>query len=497
MKRSLIALAVVVAVAFVAITVAKRRTLDTDHAETAPSEAEKTRIKSFWEAYNQANTFRTQGEFARGVAAYREALRLNPAHEDSLYYLGTCLEELGAYAQAAESFRHLLSINPSSGRALGELGNTLSLPAPGASVDYEQARQAFLQNIQINREQAGPFVRLGMMELDQGHWEAALEKFRVAAGFGSPDGNFWVGYTLFLQKQYPAAVPYFRKVLDAYGRERKIAGRGVLSEGDVIPAPGKPLTALEKAGLKAMLFLYWSAQRMGGYPAGIPHEFQIRRPETESLLADARRPLGASGGRVVPIDFDKDGNVDLIVAGPGQPLKLFLREGEKYADRTEAAGLKGVSDIWTAYATDYDSDDYVDLYLVRSGYLGSGQNLLYHNNRNGTFSNVSFAMGLEGIRATAGACFFDFDGDGRTDLLEVGASDREHSAVRLFRNAGDRFVESTLAAGLLVSGTAVDCAVGDFNRDGKADLFVLFWQTGGILYTNHGNGKFARRALLL
>ncbi|MBI1738054.1 MAG: VCBS repeat-containing protein [Acidobacteria bacterium] len=490
----MIVLAVVVALAFIVITVVKRIASDADREAVAPGGAEKQRIQSFWAAYNRANTLRTQGDFAGAAAAYREALQLNPAHEDCLYYLGTSLEERGDYAQAVEIFRQLLAINPSSGRALGELGNTLSLLAPGASVDYEQARQAFLQNIQINREQAGPFVRLGMMELDQGHWEAALEKFRVAAGFGSPDGNFWVGYTLFLQKKLSEAVPSFRKVLDTYAHERKITGRGVLSEGDVLPAPGKPLTALEKAGLKSMLFLHWTALRMGGYPAGLPHEFQLRPRtslETAPLPADARLPLGASGGRAVPIDFDKDGHMDLIVVGPGQPLKLYRREGEKYAEGTEVAGLKGVSDIWTAYATDYDSDGYPDLYLVRSGFLGSGQNLLYHNNRNGTFSNVTAAMGLEGIRATAGACFFDFDGDGRTDLLEVGASDREHSAVRLYRNVGDRFVESTLAAGLSASGTAVDCTAGDFNRDGKADLFVLFWQTGGVLYANQGNGKFA------
>ena len=494
MKRSLIVLAAVVAAALLLITVIRRSTSDAGRAGASPDSAERRRVQSFWAVYNQANTFRTQGDFARAAAGYREALRLNPSHEDSLYYLGTSFEELGDYTQAVESFRQLIALNPSSGRAFGELGNALSLRAPGAPLDYAQARQAFLRTIQINGEQAGPFLRLGMVELDQGRLDAALEKFRVAAGFGSPDGNFWVGYTLFLQKKYAHAVPYFRKVLDTYSRERKFTGRGVPSEGDVLPAPGKPLTALEKAGLQSLLFLHWAAQRLGGYPAGIPSEFQIpsrveNRIETPSSIAG--NVLGAGGGRVVAFDLDNHGHAGLVVAGPGRPLKLFRRENGQYADVTEAAGLQGISDIWNAYAVDYDGDGYPDLYLIRSGFLGSGQNVLYRNNRNGTFSDLTAAMGLAGRRATAAACFLDFDGDGRIDLVEVGAAGSTHSAVRIFRNTGSRFIESSAVAGLSGAGTAVDCGVADYNRDGRPDLFVLFWQTGGVLYANLGNGKFA------
>lgn len=493
MKKPLLVLAILVAVIFLLITIARRRASDDYRAEPAPAGAEKQRIKTFWSAYNQANTFRTQGDFARAAAAYRDVLQLNPGHEDSLYYLGTSLEELGDYGQAAESFRKLLAINPSSGRALGELGNTLSLLAPGAPLDFEQARQAILKNVEINREQAGPFLRLGLMELDQGHVDAALEKFRVASGFGSPDGHFWVGYALFLQKKYAAAVPYFRKVLDAYGHDRKIIGRGVLSEGDILPAPGKPLTALEKVGLKSMLFLYWAAVRMGGYPAGTPREFQIQpRAGLPLELPQAADRLGANAGRgrAVSIASGKDGREGLLFFGSGGPLKLYRREGEKFVDATEPAGLTGISNVWDAYAVDYDGDGFPDLYLVRSGFLGAGQNLLYHNNRNGTFNNVTAAVGLEGIRATARVCFSDFDGDGRLDLLEVGAPDASHRPLRFYRNAGNRFVESSQAAGLVVSGTAVDCAVGDYNRDGKPDVFILLWQRGGVLFSNQGNARF-------
>jgi len=502
MRKPLLLLAAVVAVAFGVITIAKRRASEGLGAGAAPTAPDRQKIKTFWAAYNQANLLRNQTDFPQAVPAYRAALQLKPQHEDSLYYLGTSLEELGNYREAAESFRRLLELNPASGRASGELGNVLSLLAPGAPADFEQARQAILRNLEINREQAGPFLRLGLLDLDQGHLEAALENFRIAAGFGSQEGNFYVGYTLFLQQRYQEAVPYFRKVLDAYGRDRKIIGKGVLSEGDVLPAPGKPMTALEKAGLDSMLFLYWSALRLGGYPPGVLNEFQVQpRPSLKPEFQPAGETLGlrVAGGRATTLDFDKDGETDLVVVGLGQPLKLYRRVGEKLVDTTDSAGLSGINSVWDAYAVDYDGDGYPDLYLIRSGFLGAGQNLLYHNNRGGSFSNVTRAMGLEGIRATAKACFLDFDGDSRVDLLEVGASDSIHgplrpapdgTGLRLFRNTGKRFEDVTRAAGLTASGTAVDCAVGDYDRDGKPDLFVLNWKQDAVLYRNLGNGRF-------
>ena len=167
-----------------------------------------------------------------------------------------------------------------------------------------------------------------------------------------------------------------------------------------------------------------------------------------------------AGGRAAWADFDKDGNTDLLTVGLGSPVLLYRNLGSRFVDVTASAGLAGVRDVWDARWVDYDGDGYPDLYLLRSGFSGAGQNLLYHNNHDGTFTDVTAAMGLEGERSTASACFADFDGDGRPSLVEVGVSDATHSAVRFFRNSGRRFVEETLQAGLLAGrdGTAVDCA---------------------------------------
>ena len=491
MKKPLIVLAILVVTSFTLVAVLRRRAVDRLEVGEGPASAEKERIRNFWETYHKANTLRLQSAYAEAASAYLECLRLNPSHEDSLYYLGSCFEELGDYTQAAATYRKLIAVNAASDRAFSELGNTLSAVAPGAPVDLDQARQVYQRSIEINREQAGPFLHLGTIELNEQRYPAALEDFRLAAGFGAPEGNFLAAYTLFLQQKYRDAVQPLRKVLEGYAKDRKIIKKGVFSEGDVLPAPGKPLSPLETAGLKSMLLLYWVARHLDGYPT----EFRVPAPPSaDRSFALAKVELGVklSAGRAAWADFDKDGHTDLLTVGLGSPVLLYRNLGGKFLDVTAPAGLAGVRDVWDARWVDYDGDGYPDLYLLRSGFSGAGQNLLYHNNHDGTFTDVTAAMGLEGERSTASACFADFDGDGRPSLVEVGASDVTHSAVRFFRNSGHRFVEETLQAGLLASRdwTAVDCAVADTTRSGKPDLFVYLWRREAVLCRNQGHGEF-------
>lgn len=494
MKKSFVLLAGLIALAFALVAAIKQWSAAGTGSEAETVDAEKQRIKTFWNTYSQASAFRTRGEFEAAIAAYRDALRSNPTHEDSLYHLGTTLEEIGDYNEAKATFVRMIELNPSSGRALGELGKVQSLLAPGAPLDFAEARRALLRNVQINREQAGPFQRLGLLDLNQGRFEAALENFRIAAAAGSPEGIFLVGYTLFLEKKYQEAVPYFRRLLESYARDKKVTGRGVLSEGDILPAPGKPLTAVERSGLKSMLFLYWASRRMGDYPEEIPREFQVRaRPDLKPEFREVSVPGGSKPrwGRAAWADFDKDGRLDLVIVGNDQPLVLYRNLGGKFVDVTHSAGLEGISDVWDAVWADYDGDGFPDLYLIRRGYFGTGENILLHNNGNGKFTDVTAAMGLRGERATARALFFDFDGDGRLDLLEIGASDSSHGSLRLFRNAGSRFIDQTQSAGLRSQGTAVDAAIGDYDRDGRPDVFVLNWKREAKLYHNQGNAKFS------
>jgi len=92
------------------------------------------------------------------------------------------------------------------------------------------------------------------------------------------------------------------------------------------------------------------------------------------------------------------------------------------------------------------------------------------------------------VGASSGACFFDYDGDGKPDLLLVSAT--ESGLVRLLHNSGNRTLEDvTKSSGIILNGSGLGCAAGDYDNDGNTDFAVCM--TDGVhLFHNDGGGKF-------
>lgn len=489
MKRTAAWLAAVFLACAALITAVKFRAANEARAAGNISAEERNRVATFWATYDRASAVRTKGEFARAAELYREALRFNPTHEDSLYYLGSCLYELGEYAEAEQQLRSLIALNPESGRAYGQLGRLLSVDAPGAPRDLPAARQAFERELQIYTEQAGPLLELGGLEVNQGNLPRAEEDFRAATRLGSAEAEFLLGYALFLQGRWAEAERSFDKVLAKYRADRKLTSKGVLSEGDILPDPSKPLTALQRAALESMVLSYWNSKRPGTPAERELGILQVRERVVAEPPARAIRMATSvrADGRAAWADFAGDGHAGLAVGGKN--FTLYRWQGGQYVDVTRAAGLAGIHDVWEPFWVDLGGNDRPDLYLVRSGWTGSGQSLLYRNQGDGTFVDVTAAIGLAGKRSTTRACFGRFTGGGSLDLLEVGAAGTG-SSIRLFRNTGTRFVDVTSTSGLVAAATAVDCAIADYDGDGKPDVFVQFWRHPARLFRNQGGGKF-------
>jgi len=189
-------------------------------------------------------------------------------------------------------------------------------------------------------------------------------------------------------------------------------------------------------------------------------------------------------------DYDGDGFVDLL-GGATQTehvTKVFHNlGGKRFVDVAADLGLTipGRSARQTNWV-DYDNDGDLDVYAADR----QGKNKLFRNDA-GTFRQVFADGGPTVFRSTVGACWFDMDGDGNLDLF---LADQSGAADAMFRNDGHAFAD--LAPRLGMTGPprtqdegGVGCAVGDYDNDGRLDLFVANYGHNQ-LYHNNGDGTF-------
>jgi enediyne biosynthesis protein E4 len=215
-------------------------------------------------------------------------------------------------------------------------------------------------------------------------------------------------------------------------------------------------------------------------------------------------------------DFDNDGNEDLYVTAYGGN-KLYRNNGDgTFADVTEKAGVKGSGWPSSAAWVDLDNDGYLDLVVLRylewdfddvwcgehkEGYRAychpdvfkAISPLVYHNNGDGTFTEVAEKIGMGKQGKGLGVAVADYDRDGHIDLFIANDSMLEF----LYHNKGNgTFEEVGLTAAVAVdgdgrtfAGMGVDFA--DYNNDGWPDLLVTdLANQRYALYDNNGDGSF-------
>jgi hypothetical protein len=194
-------------------------------------------------------------------------------------------------------------------------------------------------------------------------------------------------------------------------------------------------------------------------------------------------------------DYDNDGKPDLYVTSTRGGNVLFRNlGGGRFLDVTASAGLTHVGHSQTAVCFDYDNDGRLDLFLANTAdwtfraydrathsFVGKGlddmlifspreHNVLYRNNGDGTFTDVTDRAGLRGRGWAGDAVAFDYDGDGRVDLFVTSMFGR----CQLYRNNGDgTFTDVTLGVLGRTPFGALGARLLDFNNDGRLDLYVV------------------------
>jgi tetratricopeptide (TPR) repeat protein len=239
---------------------------------------------------------------------------------------------------------------------------------------------------------------------------------------------------------------------------------------------------------------------MGRYPHGVPKQFLIppsvfNSGEDIGHFIDVAPSLGLNifdmAGGVIIDDFDNDGLLDVIISSynASSSLRYFHNNGNgTFTDRAEQAGLLHQLGGLNIIQTDYNNDGWLDILVLRGGWEEPIRKSLLRNNGDGTFTDVTEQAGLASpATRTQTAVWADFDNDGWLDLF-VG---NEFSASQLFHNNRDgTFTDVAQRAGVDRSAFTKGVVAGDYDNDGYSDIYVSNLGGENFLYHNNGDGTF-------
>ena len=255
-------------------------------------------------------------------------------------------------------------------------------------------------------------------------------------------------------------------------------------------------------------------------PAELPYN-HLYRNRGDGTYEDVTKKAGVGGPwysmGVTTGDYNNDGYPDIYLSNYGPNVLLKNNGNGTFSDVTRRANVSGGKECSVGAAwLDYDNDGFLDLYVgnylefdpnykyyyAPDGFPGpmaydSQQDVLYHNRGDGTFEDVTKAMGiidLDGRAMGVGAA--DYDDDGFTDIYVA----NDHTLNYLWHNdGGKQFVDKGTMSGTAFSqageatvSMSVDFA--DFNEDGLLDLFVSD-DSYCSLYENSGNGLFSDKGV--
>jgi enediyne biosynthesis protein E4 len=230
-----------------------------------------------------------------------------------------------------------------------------------------------------------------------------------------------------------------------------------------------------------------------------------------------------NGGGVAVGDINNDGLSDLYFTGNMVPDKLYLNLGNmKFQDITKQANVGGGLGYKTGVTmADINSDGWIDIYVCKS-VLAMAQyraNLLYINNKNGTFTESAVAYGLADSSYSTQAYFRDMDLDGDLDMfalnypalrgetqdikltiskggkLEVAKEKLvPYQSDRFFENVNGKFIDKTIKAGVVDLSFGLSAILEDFNDDNYPDIYVCNdFAHPDALFINNKNGTYTNK----
>ncbi|PCH67699.1 MAG: hypothetical protein COC01_05295, partial [Bacteroidetes bacterium] len=208
---------------------------------------------------------------------------------------------------------------------------------------------------------------------------------------------------------------------------------------------------------------------------------------TSYVVLETSNALGCTWG-----DYDNNGLIDAHVAnGAFDNNYLYMNEGSGYfekivSDDIVSDGSVSLSSVWG----DYDNDGFLDLYVATG--FGNFINYLYHNNGDGTFTQITTGDIANDITYSMTCTWADYDNDGFLDLFVVNGPASGENNI-LYNNNGDgTFTKISNDVVVMDSARSVGASWGDYDNDNDLDLYVANYDEENFLYINNGNGSFSK-----
>ena len=432
-----------------------------------------------------ARTYIRQQKFAPAEAALQTLIgQLNQVSEakDKLSRAYLTLAQVFSYQQrfsdSTTALTNALEVNPDDTEARIRLGYFLGAPQQMLVPDLSASKRQFEKVLELEPNNLEAMLQLGLAEFRLGEADKAAKRFEnIIQNYRRHSGAYYyLGVYHLRHGNLEKAVTNFKESLRLKPRD--------------------PET----------LWNLWTAySQLGGYPADLPEEFKIKpwggfvTPNSvgrDSLFTDMAANLKmdkVDGGRGSAWgDYDNDGDEDIVAVGTYQPHVLYRNNGDgTFTNVADQAGIADPRGGWGSLFADYDNDGFLDLYITRGGWSGAAENTLYHNNGDGTFTDVTHTAGVADPQSSFCAAWADYDNDGYLDLYIADGVIGDGAANVLYRNNGDgTFTNIAESAGVANTGNSLGTAWGDYDKDGYIDLHVVNFGQSNVLYRNNGDGTF-------
>jgi tetratricopeptide (TPR) repeat protein len=437
-----------------------------DEAKAALESALKQDPKNPNAWYNLGLLAKNSGDAPAAIDAFRRVTEIDPNDADTWYFLGTAYVQAKQFPQAIDAFQHALKLNPL--HASAEFGLSRAYQQ---STDVDHAREHLKKFQYITQNKIGAPMSLAYGE--QGQYSRAVE---------SPSAVL----------KAPAQIKV--RFVDVT-KESLIQGKAAPEPRDLGGFLGSGACFLDYDG-DGQLDIFLSA---GGPVGGLGLYHNLGGGKFEDVTRKAGldptlRATGCTAG-----DYDNDGFVDLVVGLDGRVLLEHNEKNGTFKNATEAAGINAKGLVLGLTFIDYDHDGDLDLFITglsRNHELEvpnitfaldgtTVENVMWRNNGDGTFTDVTASTGLAGTTSAISAIGSDYNNDRAVDLVVA-----SRKLPTIFENPREGKFKLQQPWSAPIPNLTFGLAALDFDHDGWIDLaFTHSSQTALTLWRNN-HGKF-------